>query len=91
MFASIITINNANIKTISINETHKYLSIPIGSIDNRNNTIVNNITAKLIYISKAILKPQQRMHYLIEMHYLIKYHLILSILHRMVFTNITLS
>ena len=54
----IITINNARIKTISIDETYKYLGIPIGPIDNRNNNIVNNITAKLIYISKALLKPQ---------------------------------
>ena len=58
--------------------------MPISPIDNRNNNIVNNITAKLIYISKALLKPQQRMH-------LLKYHLIPSILHQMIFTNITLS
>ena len=80
----IIKINNAHIKTISIDETYKYLGIPIGPIDNRNNNIVNNITAKLINISKALLKPQQRMH-------ILKYHLIPSILHQMVFTNITLS
>ena len=43
--------------------------------------MVNNITAELIYISKALLKPQQRMH-------LLKYHLIL---HQMVFTCIMQS
>ena len=75
----VITINNAHIKTISIEETYKYLSIPICPIDNRNNNIVNNITAKLIFISKALLKLQQRMH-------LLKYHLIPSILHQIVFT-----
>ena len=81
----IVTINNAHIKTISIDEIYKYVGIPIGPIDNRNNKIRNNnSTAKLIYISKALLKPQQRMHLLI-------YHLIPSILHQMVFTNITLS
>ena len=80
----IITINNTHIKPISIDETNKYLGIPISPIDNRNNNILNNITAKLIYISKALLKPQHRIH-------LLKYHLIPSTLHQMVFTNITLS
>ena len=56
-----ITINNAHVKTIYIDETYKYLGIPIGPMDNRNNSIVNNITAKLNYISKALSKPQQRM------------------------------
>ena len=50
----IITINNAHIKIISIDERYKYLGIPIGPIDNRNNNIINNITAKLIYIFKAL-------------------------------------
>ena len=80
----IIKINHEHIKTISIDETYKYLGIPIGPIDNRNNNIVNNITTKLIYISKALLKPQQRIH-------LLKYHLISSILYQMVFTIMTLS
>ena len=81
----IFTINNAHIKLISIDETYKYLGILIGQIDNRNNNnIVNNIATELIYIYKALLKPQQRMH-------LLKYHLIPSILHQMVFTCITLS
>ena len=80
----IITINNAHIKPISIYETYKYLGILIDPIDNRNNNIVNNIAAELIYISKALLKPQQRMH-------LLKYHLIPSFLHQMVFTCITQS
>ena len=74
----IIKINNTHIKTISIDETYKYLGIHIGPIDNR------NITAKLIYISKALLKPQQRMH-------LLKYRLFPIMLHQMVYTNITLS
>ena len=39
----IITINNAPIKIISIDETYKYLGITICSLDNRNNNIVNNI------------------------------------------------
>ena len=39
----IITINNAHIKIISIDETYTYLGITIGSLDNRNNNIVNNI------------------------------------------------
>ena len=80
----IITINNAHIKPISIYETYIYLGILIDPIDNRNNNIVNNIAAELIYISKALLKPQQRMH-------LLKYHLIPSFLHQMVFTCITQS
>ena len=58
----IIKINHEHIKTISIDETYKYLGIPIGPIDNRNNNVVNNITTKLIYISKALLKLQQRIH-----------------------------
>ena len=52
----IIIICNPHIKTISIDETYTYLGIPIGPIDNRNNKIVNNITAELIYISKTLLK-----------------------------------
>ena len=51
----IIKINNAHIKTISIDEAFKYLGILIGPIDNINNKIVNNITAKLIYILKDLL------------------------------------
>ena len=39
----IITINNAHIKRIFINETYKYLGMPIGPINNRKNKIVNNI------------------------------------------------
>ena len=80
----IITINNAHIKPISIYETYKYLGILIDQIDNRNNNIVNNIATKLIYISQALLKPQQRMH-------LLKYHLTPSFLYQMVFTCITQS
>ena len=55
---SIIKINNSHIKTISINETYQCVGIPLDPIDNRNNKIVINITAMLIYISKALLKPQ---------------------------------
>ena len=52
-----------------MDEIYKYLGIPLDPIDNRNNKSVNNITDKLIYISKALLKLQQRMH-------LLKYHLL---------------
>ena len=69
---------------MTIDDTYKYLDIEIGPIDNTNNTIVIELTSKLISISKALLKPQQKLD-------ILKSYLLPSLLYRLTFSNIYLN
>ena len=80
---SFIIIDNIPLKPLTIDDTYKYLGIEIGHIDN-NNTIVIELTSKLISISKALLKPQQKLD-------ILKSYLLPSVLHRLTFSNIYLN
>ena len=80
---SFIIIDNIPLKPLTIDDTYKYLGIEIGPIDNKNNTIVIELTSKLISISKALLKPQQKLD-------ILKSYLLPSLLHRLTFSNIYL-
>ena len=76
-----IVIDNIPLKPLTIDDTYKYLGIEIGPIDNKNNTIVIDLTSKLISINKALLKPQQKLD-------ILKSYLLPSLLHRLTFSNI---
>ena len=43
-----MVIDNIPLKPLTIDDTYKYLDIEIGPIDNKNNTIVIELTSKLI-------------------------------------------
>ena len=61
--------NNSSkkVEAITFDDTYKYLGIDIGHIYNRKNRFVEYINVKLINISKAALKPQQKL-YLLKLH-----------------------
>ena len=69
---------------MTIDDTYKYLGIEIGPIDNTNNIIVKELTSKLISITKALLKPQQKLD-------ILKSYLLSGLLHRLTFSNIYLN
>ena len=81
---SFILINNTYLKPLTIDDTYKYLGIEIGHIDNKNNKITTELTTKLLLISKALLKPQQKLK-------LFKSFLLPSMLHQLTFSNIYLN
>ena len=66
---------------MTIDDTYKYLGIEIGPIDNKNNTIVIELTSKLISITKALFKPLQKLD-------ILKSYRLPSLLHRLTFSNI---
>ena len=68
---SCISIDNSTIKALNIEDTYRYLGINIGALDNKNNSINDDLTSKLLAISKSTLKPQQKL-------FMLKNHLILS-------------
>ena len=78
---SFIVLDNISLKPLTIDDTYKYLGIEIGPIDNKNNTIVIELTSKLLLITKALLKPQQQLD-------ILKSYLLPSLLHRLTFSNI---
>ena len=55
---SFIYIDNSTIKALNIEDTYRYLGINIGAFDNKNNSINDDLTSKLLAISKSTLKPQ---------------------------------
>ena len=69
---------------LTTDDTYEYLGIEIGPSDNKNNIIVIELTSKLITITKALLKPQQKLDTL-------KSYLLPSLLHRLSFSNIYLK
>ena len=69
-----ICINDSKVEEITIDDTYKYIGIDIGPIDNRKNRFVEYINTKLINLSKAALKPQQKLD-------ILKVHLIQSLIH----------
>ena len=79
-----ILINNTYLKPLTIDDTYKYLGIEIGPIDNNNNKITTELATKLLLISKALLKPQQKLEQL-------KSFMLLSMLHQLNFSNIYLN
>ena len=68
---SFISIDNSTIKALNIEDTYRYLGINIGALDNKNNSINDDLTSKLLAISKSTLKPQQKL-------FMLKNHLIPS-------------
>ena len=58
--------------------------INIGALDNKNNSINDDLTSKLLAISKSTLKPQQKL-------FMLKNHLIPSMLHTLTFSNVYLN
>ena len=54
-----ISIDNSTIKSLNIVNTYRYLGINIGALYNINNSINDDLTSKLLAISKSTLKPQQ--------------------------------
>ena len=81
---SFISIDNSTIKALNIEETYRYLGINIGALDNKNNSINDDLTSKLLAISKSTLKPQQKL-------FMLKNHLIPSMLHTLTFSNVYLN
>ena len=45
---SFISIDNSTIKALNIEETYRYLGINIGALDNKNNSINDDLTSKLL-------------------------------------------
>ena len=65
----------------NIEQTYTYLGIQIGITATADNKIIiKDMTDKLTYLSKALLKPQQRLILLTQ-------HLIPSLLHKLTFTD----
>ena len=81
---SFISIDNSTIKELNIEDTYRYLGINIGALDNKNNSINDDLTSKLLAISKSTLKPQQKL-------FMLKNHLIPSMLHTLTFSNVYLN
>ena len=81
---SFISIDNSTIKALNIEDTYRYLGINIGALDNKNNSINDDLTSKLLAISKSNLKPQQKL-------FMLKNHLIPSMLHTLTFSNVYLN
>ena len=80
---SFISIDNSTIKALNIVETYRYLGINIGALDNKNNSINDDLTSKLLAISKSTLKPFKL--------FMLKNHLIPSMLHTLTFSNVYLN
>ena len=67
-----------------IEHTYIYLGINIGALDNKNNSINDDLTSKLSAISKYTLKSQQKL-------FMLKNHLISSMIHTLTFSNVYLN
>ena len=81
---SFISIDKYTIKALNIEYTYRYLGINIGSLDNTNNSINDDLTSKLLSISKSTLKPQYKL-------FMFKNHIIPSMLHTLTFSNVYLN
>ena len=81
---SLISIDNSTIKALNIEDTYRYLGINIGALDNKNNSINDDLTSKLLAIYKSTLKPQQKL-------FMLKNHLFPSMLHTLTFSNVYLN
>ena len=47
---SCISIDNSTIKALNIEDTYRYLGINIGALDNKNNSINDDLTSKLLKV-----------------------------------------